>query len=121
MLNQNIPVDITQYDMSKPMVGFSVSPAPAPLQKWCDVWHKKALKAGLTKTKLFAKTITQPNNTAKSYGLSLMVIGKQPYSVNWGPHPLEAITEQELREATAYLIGLAKKDFAIAPTVDFEY
>jgi hypothetical protein len=120
-MNQNIPVDISQYNMSKPMTGFTVSPAPARLVKWCDTWHKKALKAGLNKTKLFAKTITQPNNTSTSYGLTLLVIGRAPYSVNWGAHSLEAITEQELREATAYLIDLAKKDFAIPPTFDFEY
>lgn len=120
-MNQNIPVDISQFNMSKPMTGFTVSKAPESLQKWCDRWHNLALKAGLNKTKLFAKTITQPNNTATSYGLSLLVIGRQPYSVNWGPHPLEAITEQEMREATAYLIGLAKKDFAIPPDMSFEY
>lgn len=120
-MNQNIPVDISKYDMRKPMVGFAVSPPPPSLQKWCDRWHKLALKAGLDKTKLFAKTITQPNNTATSYGLSLLVIGRNPYSVNWGPHPLEAITEQELREATAHLIALAKKDFAIPPDFNFDY
>ncbi len=111
--NASASTTLSSPTLTSPITSFSLGAAPPHMQKWCDRWHKKALKCGITRTKLFPKVVLSPGG-AKSYALSLHVVGKPPAAVTWGRHQAEEITEQELREATEHLmkqVGLVSFEF----------
>lgn len=106
-------MQVAQTNMN-PVVSYKISDAPESLQKWCERWYKKAKAAGISNTKLFAKTIQRPNNLPVNYHLSLIVLGNPPKTKSFGRLRIDEITEDVLRAATKQIMidaGVTEFDY----------